>query len=75
LKSFNKSVFLRNSLNSDNKKYLINELSDINTVKQVSRKFKNTKQDVWFSGSLVDNLKIKNSTLEKIGFNYGIIYF
>jgi hypothetical protein len=26
-------------------------------------------QDVWFSGSLLDNVKIKNSTLEKIRFD------
>ena len=31
-------------------------------------------QDVWFSGSLLDNVKIKNSTLEKIRFDSAKAY-
>jgi len=31
-------------------------------------------QDVWFSGSLLDKVKIKNSTLEKIRFDGAEVY-
>ena len=41
----NNTVFLGKSLNSENKKYLIDELADINKIEEVSRKFKNEEQD------------------------------
>jgi hypothetical protein len=43
--NLNNTVLLGESLNSDNKKYLINELADINKIEEVSVKSKNKEQN------------------------------
>jgi len=54
LNNLNNTVLLEKSLNPDNKKYLINELEDINKIAEVSMKFKNEEAD-----SEIEGLKIK----------------
>jgi hypothetical protein len=53
----NINVLLEKSLNPDNKKYLRNELADINKISEVSMKLKNQEQD-----SEIGGLKIKTKT-------------
>lgn len=55
--NLNNTVLLGKSLNSDNKKYLKNELTDINKIAEVSMKFKNKEQD-----SEIQEFKIKTKT-------------
>jgi len=55
--NLNDTVLLGKSLNSDNKKYLTDELADINKIKEVSVKFKNKGQD-----SEIQGFKIKTKT-------------
>lgn len=55
--NLNNTVLLEKSLNSNNKKYLINELADINKIKEVSVKFQNEEQD-----SDIQEFKIKTKT-------------
>lgn len=53
----NNTVLLEKSLTRDNKKYLINELADINKIAEVSMKFKNEEED-----SEIGGFKIKTKT-------------
>nr|YP_010472451.1 hypothetical protein N4L43_pgp058 [Pleurosigma intermedium]UVG42062.1 hypothetical protein [Pleurosigma intermedium] len=53
----NNTFLLGKSLNSDNKKYLIDELSDINKIEEFSMKFKNEEQD-----SDIQEFKIETKT-------------
>jgi hypothetical protein len=56
-RNLNNTVLLRKSLSLNNKKYLIDELSDINKIEEVSMKFKNEKKD-----SEIQEFKIKTKT-------------
>jgi hypothetical protein len=55
--NLNNTVLLGKSLNLNNKKYLIDELADINKIEEVSVKFKNKEQD-----SDIQEFKIKTKT-------------
>lgn len=55
--NLNNTVLLGKFLNSDNKKYLKNELTDINKIAEVFIKFKNEEQD-----SEIQEFKIKTKT-------------
>ena len=61
LNNLNKIVLLEKSLNPDNKKYLINELNDINKIAEVSIKLENEEPDFVIEGLKIKQKSGKNS--------------